>query len=497
MDTLLFVGGDLSGIQKFLYNITSTDAAVSLKGRSAYLVDYTAQLCKDILALPAVQQGVRAEQVYCSGGKFYLFTEDTPAIRQAIGQYAVQAEKDLWQEHKGQLGLAIAYIPFAFTDTTESEVQVEGKRGQIGLLWQQINSQFSHLKNRKFAHLLAEEYDRMFSVLPVGGDVRVCAVTGIESVDCVKIDNDEEGNIWVLPSVRKQIERGRELRNTEHFKTFAQYAHGSYLGVLRMDVDGMGARIQKGFRDMKEYRTFSNRLQSFFEGKDSVLRQLQQQPLYRDSLNIIYAGGDDLFVVGQWEKVLEFAADIRVAFEKHTAGEGLHISGGMAIVNDKFPIAKAAEMAGEAEDAAKAYVCKCNGVVKNAFCFLGQCVNWDAEFDQVRSLKEEFCSQIKNNGLAKGILHQMVRYSEMAERAEQAEKEDGSERKNKAGKFNYLWQSVYYFTRMLERYKKQPVVYQFVEQLRKDFPLASEHGRLYALAARWAELSLRDDEKEK
>lgn len=495
MDTLLFVGGDLSGIQKFLYNITSTDAAVSLKGRSAYLVDYTTQLCKDILALPAVQQGVRAEQVYCSGGKFYLFSEDTPAIRQAIDQYAEQAEKDLWQEHKGQLGLAIAYIPFAFTDTTESEVQVSGKRGPIGLLWQQINSQFSHLKNRKFAHLLETEYDTMFLPLSVGGEVRVCAVTGIEAADCVKIDSDEDGAIWVLPSVQKQITRGRELRNTEHFKTFAQYAHGSYLGVLRMDVDGMGARIQKGFRDMKDYRAFSNRLQSFFEGKDSVLRQLQQRPLYRDSLNIIYAGGDDLFVVGQWEKVLEFAADIRVAFEKHTAGEGLHISGGMAIVNDKFPIAKAAEMAGVAEEQAKAY--SCNGVMKNAFCFLGQCVNWDKEFDQVRSLKEEFYTQIKNNGLAKGILHQMVRYSEMAERAERAEKEDGAERKNKAGKFNYLWQSAYYLTRMLERYTKMSEVYQFVNRLRNEVPTAPNHGRLIALSARWAELSLRDDEKEK
>ena len=32
----LFVGGDLSGIQKFLYNITSRHASVSLKGRSAF-----------------------------------------------------------------------------------------------------------------------------------------------------------------------------------------------------------------------------------------------------------------------------------------------------------------------------------------------------------------------------------------------------------------------------------------------------------------------------
>lgn len=32
----LFVGGDLTGIQKFLYNITSRKAAASLKGRSAF-----------------------------------------------------------------------------------------------------------------------------------------------------------------------------------------------------------------------------------------------------------------------------------------------------------------------------------------------------------------------------------------------------------------------------------------------------------------------------
>ena len=44
---LLFVGGDLSGIQKFLYNITSQKAAVSLKGRSAYLVNLTKNLQKN------------------------------------------------------------------------------------------------------------------------------------------------------------------------------------------------------------------------------------------------------------------------------------------------------------------------------------------------------------------------------------------------------------------------------------------------------------------
>ena len=44
----LFVGGDLSGIQNFLYNITSRHASVSLKGRSAYLNNYLREVCDTI-----------------------------------------------------------------------------------------------------------------------------------------------------------------------------------------------------------------------------------------------------------------------------------------------------------------------------------------------------------------------------------------------------------------------------------------------------------------
>ena len=44
----LFIGGDLSGIQNFLYNISSKKAAVSLKGRSFYLQQYMENTCDAI-----------------------------------------------------------------------------------------------------------------------------------------------------------------------------------------------------------------------------------------------------------------------------------------------------------------------------------------------------------------------------------------------------------------------------------------------------------------
>lgn len=472
---LLFVGGDLSGIQKFLYNITSKKAAVSLKGRSAYLVNYTKQLCEGILSLPSVAAGNRKETVYCSGGKFYLITDDTQDIRSALDEFYHQAEKKLWEEHRGQLGIAIAYVPFYFTDDTESEVVINEEKGNIGNLWKNINNKFTTLKNQKFHSVLQDQYDTMFEVLPVGGDVKVCAITGIESAQCVKLDKDSDGDaIWVLPSVKEQVDLGKALREKEHFKTFEEYAKGSYLGILRMDVDGMGERIQRGFNNLAEYRRFSEKLKSFFEGANSTLHSLQQKNEFKDYLNIIYAGGDDLFIVGKWSKVLDYADEICKAFATHTTGEGLTISGGLVVVGAKFPIAKAAEMAGDAEDEAKKYTC--NGKQKNAICFLGECVSWNQEFGEVKQLKDEFILQITQNGLSKGFLHKLMTYATMAQSGKQ---------------MNYIWHSVYYLTRLMERCTNN-TARDFVRKARdKEMSKGIGHLRLMALAARWAELELK------
>lgn len=467
--SLLFVGGDLSGIQKFIYNISSKKAAVSLKGRSAYLVNYTESVCNRLLKLPLVDAGKRKEIVYCSGGKFYLIVEDTPDIRTSIDEYAFQAEAELWQEHQGQLGIAIAYLPFRFLDDEESKVEVGGEQDGIGLLWQKMTTLFTNKKNRKFSHVLMDDYDSLFEVQPVGGNVHVCAITGIESADCVRLDKDTD-SLLVLPSVKEQVELGNKLRAKDDFKTFEEYADGTYLGVLRMDVDKLGARFVKGFDSLQSYNRFSIHLKQFFDTNIIALRQKQY---YRDFLNIIYAGGDDLFAVGRWDKIIEFAADVRNQFMEHTKGENLSISGGIAIVGAKFPIAKAAEIAGEAEESAKRY----NNGEKNAICFLGETIGWDTEFDEVRNLKDEFYHQIKDNGLSRGVLHKMKTYAELATGGET---------------ISYIWHATYYLTRLIERCK--PEAKGFVKEIRDQrLTKGLRQYQLTALAARWAELELRNE----
>jgi len=478
----LFVGGDLSGIQRFLYNISSKKAAVSLKGRSYYLRQLMENVCDDIKQAAEANGAKTTEVIYSSGGKFYLLTDNTPQIVQAVESCAMQAKQKLWEEHKGQLGLSISHV--AFNENPDGTVDCQdAPKQKPGYLWKVVNAEFAHQKSQKFKNLLTESYQDFFEPIPVGGKPKVCAITGIESPDCVKMSADgKDEEMYVLPSVRQQIQLGEELRRKESFKTFEEYAGNTNLGILRMDVDGLGKRFITGFDSISQYKAFSKRLVDFFEKETE---KIQKDSVFKPYLNIIYAGGDDLFVVGRWDKVIDFAERIHQETKERFGNDGISISGGVAIVQPKFPIAKAAELAGDAESAAKQFR---NGE-KNAFCMLGKTVSWNQEFDYVKSFKQQFVTLIKEYDLSKGILHKLMLYSSIADRNKLLRKE------GKAENFSYIWHISYYLTRFMKRYESNRAVCDFCRSLR-DREINYHDGRkleLIALAARWAELILKDE----
>ena len=477
----LFVGGDLSGIQRFLYNISSKKAAVSLKGRSYYLRQLMENVCADIKRAVETNGAKAVDVIYSSGGKFYLLTDNTPQIVQAVETCAKQAKQNLWEEHKGQLGLNISHVSFNEHPDGTIDCQ-DALRQKPGYLWKIANAEFAHQKSQKFKDLLTENYQNFFDPISVGGKPKVCAVTGIESPDCVKMEAlSEDGDGYVLPSVRQQIQLGEELRRQEGFKTFEEYADSTDLGILRMDVDGLGKRFIEGFNSISEYKTFSKRLVDFFEEET---KNIQQESAFKPYLNIIYAGGDDLFVVGRWDKVIDYAERIRQETNNRFGSDGISISGGIAVVQPKFPISKAAELAGDAENAAKQFR---NGE-KNAFHMLGKTISWDKEFDYVKSFKQQFVSLIENYDLSKGILHKLMLYSSIADRNKVLRKE------GKPEDFSYIWHISYYLTRYMKRYENNQTVCDFCRSLR-DREIDYRNGRnleLIALAARWAELELKD-----
>jgi CRISPR/Cas system-associated protein Cas10 (large subunit of type III CRISPR-Cas system) len=454
----LLLGGDLSGIQKFIYNIASRKAAKSLKARSRYLQELMNNVVNERIINHQDIVSCEKEIICLSGGKFYLLLPDTKQIIAIIKNVKEQIDRELWDEHKGQLSLNIDYVSFSVSDDNYC---FEGQSGTIGDLWKCLADKLTVAKNQRFKSLLCKEYDAFFEPEKFDKVVRVCAVTGIESDKCVRLDDKDSDSPFVLPSVKNMTtEKGDG-------KTFEDYADGTYLGILRLDVDNLGQLFIKGRKDFAEYKELSVWLNSFFEKN---LYDISKNSEYKDFVNIIYAGGDDVFAVGRWDKLILFAHEVREKFRTYVGDKNITISGGMAIVGEKFPIAKAAEMAGEAEHKAKSLP------DKNAFNLFGETFSWKDEYDYIKKWKDEFvrlCAA-KEKPMPRSILHKVMRFAELL----------------KAGDMKYAWHTIYFLKRFSEN--KSDAVKSFCDKLQKEVLSSKRNYELMAIAARWAELELRD-----
>lgn len=138
----LLIGADLSGIQKFIYGITSKNAAKNLKGRSFYLqlmIDNIVSLLIKDLDL------YEANVVYKSGGGFYFIAPNTKEVKSILEKLEIKILDKLFDFHKTELFLAVDYQEFG-----EEEIfySVENKR-TIGNIWSELTKKLSKKKKSK------------------------------------------------------------------------------------------------------------------------------------------------------------------------------------------------------------------------------------------------------------------------------------------------------------------------------------------------------------
>lgn len=69
-------------------------------------------------------------------------------------------------------------------------------------------------------------------------------------------------------------------------------------------------------------------------------------------MTVVYSGGDDVFLLGAWNDVVEAALRIRQAFTVFSCG-ALTISAGLTLVDDHYPVRLSAAASGDLEDLAK------------------------------------------------------------------------------------------------------------------------------------------------
>ncbi len=606
-DPVLLCCCDLSGIQRFIYDIASSKAFKSLKGRSFYLQRLIAGMVDYALA----ENGqTNANLIYSSGGKAYFVLPNTPRVRDIFDVIRESFEQQLWEEHRGVLYLAFSQVSFRYDGIKagdkyklaigSNDAGLREPITELGHLWREVSDRASQFKRKKFGRVFIEKFDDLFgndlAAVRTGieedwtAESKICAVTG-ETIPAGKEQNigREKEEIWVFDRVAGQAELGKHLKKTalifqanpgtapppnikpaavsvpfldsgphaylfgnerdpgrelnalpegvlyrfndtdflpdgvqkskagfdflfyggneqplltengeERARTLEELClvgeeQGSYskLGILRMDVDNLGQIFIRGLpednKSFAAYATLSGHLDLFFSGYVNTIRG---SDAFKDRVMIVYSGGDDLFAVGRWDKVLEFGAAVHRDFLEFTGHHpDIGISAGLAIVDRKFPIYKAAEMAGEAEKQSKAFSGLRLGA-KNAVTFFGQTVSWQTEFKETERLKNllsEFCG---NRGMSKSLLQQIQRYYAL-HRHNRVLKAKGNE-----PDLSFKWHQAYYLKRFSER-EKDNEIKEFVVDLSRKLLHHPDFGpdrylELAALAARWAEYELKD-----
>jgi len=176
----LLVGGDISGVQAFLYTLTSSGAAKSLRARSFYLqllTEVVAQYVLDQLGLPIMNL------LYAGGGNFFILAGVTH--EDALRDIRRQVSQKLLAAHDGALHLALA---------TVSVHASEFARGQFHAVWDKLHQQLAIDKRRPLADLDPAQLAQEVGVAQgSGGDTdRVCSVCGREGRRALTQDDKDD-----------------------------------------------------------------------------------------------------------------------------------------------------------------------------------------------------------------------------------------------------------------------------------------------------------------
>lgn len=178
------------------------------------------------------------------------------------------------------------------------------------------------------------------------------------------------------------------------------------LGILKADVDNMGKFLKdEDITDnFENFDVFSKTLDNFF----SLYIPKIMKEKYPDTYTV-FAGGDDLFLVGAWDEILSLARDINNDFKK-LINNKLSISFGIVIVKPSYPVARFADISEMMLERAKDI-----NENKDAISLFDETVKWKSYLETFKVLEEAF-KVLKKDDTKTAFLYRLLELVEMAKR---------------------------------------------------------------------------------
>lgn len=168
------IGGDFSGIQKYIYQIVSKYAGKNLKGRSFYLGLLSDAVVRTLLKELSLY---RANIIYNSGGCFYLLAANTERVKEKLNETIADIENAIFKAHGTDLYVAIDSVALS-----ASEVANRGGKRTLSNIWQELFAKRDRRKNARYSAALLSDYDQFFVPQKVDGTKRD-VITGEDFVE--------------------------------------------------------------------------------------------------------------------------------------------------------------------------------------------------------------------------------------------------------------------------------------------------------------------------
>ncbi|TWI64807.1 CRISPR-associated protein Csm1 [Desulfobotulus alkaliphilus] len=204
----------------------------------------------------------------------------------------------------------------------------------------------------------------------------------------------------------------------KHFSAIADAAQSplgekgacvSALAVLKADVDHLGMLFACGFSEgrytISRLATLSRQLDMFF----SLLLPdiLRKTPEFQD-VYTVFAGGDDLFLIGPWRQVLTLAERLQKDFSSYVShNPKVHFSCGIVLEKPHTPVDYLVERAEHSLENAK-------NAGRNRISIFDRVLEWK-DLNELNELRRAMAGWVHDEKMSSGMLYRMGAFVDMAE----------------------------------------------------------------------------------
>lgn len=513
--------GDISGIQKFIFNVKSKGASRTLKARSLF-IQVLSDLC--VAKLRHALGETHTQLHYAGGGNFWLYYNSKQQA--VLDECMAEMERALvWENVAVHLvHTNVAGVSFDAARTVLYHALHRKKQRAYASALDTLFTPFlpdnRQRKWRLFTrHLVQATYyciaPSEAPVVPtLSVDERQIELFGMQYWLCTadvtgacpfgdavgnKLPKWTEALQAAYPTLVERAEAEEEDRSTaignvvafEDLADMAAVRTGtSKLGILKLDIDDLG-QLFKGLSTTQN-RIVSRALTWFF---DEYLNHLLDETFeyggetisYRDQLYVVFSGGDDCFLLGAWDAVFEFVGLLQARFDAFINTKDqlkrVTLSAGLLVVDRSFPVIRFAALAEDALDQAKFSL---KGAPKDKLTVFDLALTWK-EWQVVQKFKKHLL-HLMEAGESKSFLNR-IKKSTVGFAAMQERGLSFSLHQARVWRFNYYIRNV---KKANLDYVNQHLVHQYERILLDAITTGTKTDpAVFPIAARWTELLTR------